>query len=161
MSRLQLQSPAFGRDLRKWLKSHPDTAASLEATLEQLSVDAAQPGLRAHNCAVPWRVAGPVVRITICELSSNTRCMKERKRSSCSPLAHTIRFTEAVKFSGHGAQARDPHDLARLDRDAAVRGFVCRRSVLVGSEYRVVLGRTALMASNLGQQSPGDLPATE
>ena len=49
MSRLLLQSPAFGRDLRKWLKSHPDTAASLEATLQQLSDDAAQPGLRAHK----------------------------------------------------------------------------------------------------------------
>jgi len=47
--RLLLRSPAFGRDLRKWLKSHPDTAASLEATLEQLSADAAQPALRTHK----------------------------------------------------------------------------------------------------------------
>ena len=49
MRRLLLRSPAFGRDLRKWLKSHPDTAASLEATLEQLSADAAQPALRTHK----------------------------------------------------------------------------------------------------------------
>lgn len=49
MRRLLLRSPAFGRDLRKWLKAHPDTAASLEATLEQLSADAAQPALRTHK----------------------------------------------------------------------------------------------------------------
>ena len=43
------RSPAFGRDLRRWLKSHPDTAASIEATLEQLSADASQPSLRTHK----------------------------------------------------------------------------------------------------------------
>jgi mRNA-degrading endonuclease YafQ of YafQ-DinJ toxin-antitoxin module len=31
------------------LKSHPHTAASIEATLEQLSADAAQPSLRTHK----------------------------------------------------------------------------------------------------------------
>jgi len=44
-----LRSPAFGRDLRRWLKSHPDTAASIEAALEQLSADAAHASLRAHK----------------------------------------------------------------------------------------------------------------
>ena len=43
MRRTLLRSPAFGRDLRRWL---PDTAASIEATLEQLSADAAHPSLR-------------------------------------------------------------------------------------------------------------------
>jgi len=47
--RLLLRSPAFGRDLRKWLKSHPDTAAFLDSTLEQLSADATQPALRTHK----------------------------------------------------------------------------------------------------------------
>lgn len=44
-----LRSPAFGRDLRKWLKADADTAASIEATLEQLSADAAHPSLRTHK----------------------------------------------------------------------------------------------------------------
>ena len=39
MRRTLIRSPAFGRDLRKWLKPHADTAASIEATLEQLSAD--------------------------------------------------------------------------------------------------------------------------
>jgi mRNA interferase YafQ len=47
--RTLLRSPAFGRDLRKWLKTRPDTAASIEAALEQLSADAAQPSLRTHK----------------------------------------------------------------------------------------------------------------
>lgn len=49
MRRTLLQSPAFGRDLRKWLKSHPHTATSVEATLEQLSADAEHPSLRTHK----------------------------------------------------------------------------------------------------------------
>ncbi|MEI8021228.1 MAG: type II toxin-antitoxin system mRNA interferase toxin, RelE/StbE family [Schlesneria sp.] len=49
MRRLLLRSPAFGRDLRKWLKSRPETAASIEFTLEQLSADATQPALRTHK----------------------------------------------------------------------------------------------------------------
>ena len=49
MRRALLRTPAFGRDLRSWLKSHPDAAASIEATLEQLSADAAHPSLRTHK----------------------------------------------------------------------------------------------------------------
>ena len=49
MRRTLLRSPAFGRDLRRWLKSRPDTAASVETTLEQLSVNAAHPTLRTHK----------------------------------------------------------------------------------------------------------------
>ena len=44
-----LPSPAFERDLRRWLKRHPDSAAAIEATLEQLSADAAHPSLRTHK----------------------------------------------------------------------------------------------------------------
>jgi mRNA interferase YafQ len=49
MRRALLRSSAFARDLRKWLKSHPDTAESIEATLEQLSADATHPSLRTHK----------------------------------------------------------------------------------------------------------------
>ncbi len=49
MRRLLLRSPAFARDLRAWLKSHPGTADALAAALEQLSVDAAHPSLRTHK----------------------------------------------------------------------------------------------------------------
>jgi addiction module RelE/StbE family toxin len=54
--RTLLRSPAFGRDLRRWLKARPDTAASIEATLEQLSADAAHPSLRTHK--LRGRLAG-------------------------------------------------------------------------------------------------------
>jgi mRNA interferase YafQ len=47
--RTLLRSPAFGRDLRGWLKKHPDAAAALEATLEQLSADAAHASLRTYK----------------------------------------------------------------------------------------------------------------
>lgn len=49
MRRLLLQSPAFARDLRAWLKSRPGAAAGVEAALEQLSADAAAPSLRSHK----------------------------------------------------------------------------------------------------------------
>ncbi len=49
MRRTLLRSPAFGRDLRKWLKSHPESAASILATLDQLSTDVTHPSLRAHK----------------------------------------------------------------------------------------------------------------
>lgn len=49
MRRTLLRSPAFGRDLRRWLKAHPDAAAIIQATLEQLSADAEHPSLRTHK----------------------------------------------------------------------------------------------------------------
>ena len=62
MRRTLLRSPAFGRDLRRWLKPRPDTAASIEATLEQLSADAAHPSLRTHKLRGPlagcWACSG-------------------------------------------------------------------------------------------------------
>ena len=53
MNRALLRSPAFARDLRNWLKSHPDAAASIEATLAQMSIDAAHPSLRTHKLRGP------------------------------------------------------------------------------------------------------------
>jgi hypothetical protein len=35
VKRALLRSPAFGRDMRHWLKAHPESAASLQATLDQ------------------------------------------------------------------------------------------------------------------------------
>lgn len=49
MRRVLLRSPAFGRDLRKWLKQHADAAASILETLDQLSADATHPSLRTHK----------------------------------------------------------------------------------------------------------------
>ncbi len=49
MRRLLLRSPAFARDLRGWLKSHPGTVDALAAALEQLSADSAHPSLRTHK----------------------------------------------------------------------------------------------------------------
>ena len=52
MKRTLLRPPAFGRDLRKWLKSRPDTAEAIEATLEQLSTDAAAPFALQNTTAI-------------------------------------------------------------------------------------------------------------
>jgi mRNA interferase YafQ len=51
--RTLIRSPAFARDLRSWLKSRPDTVASIEAALEQLSADATVPSLRTHKLRGP------------------------------------------------------------------------------------------------------------
>jgi mRNA interferase YafQ len=51
--RTLLRSPAFGRDLRQWLKSHPDSAAPIQAALDRLSADAAHPSLRTHKLRGP------------------------------------------------------------------------------------------------------------
>jgi addiction module RelE/StbE family toxin len=49
MKRVLLRSAAFGRDLKRWLKSHPESADSIQATLEQLSEDAEHASLRTHK----------------------------------------------------------------------------------------------------------------
>ena len=66
-----LRSPAFGRDLRRWLKAHPDTAASIEATLEQLSADAAHPSLRTH------KLRGPLAGFWACSAGYDLRIVFE------------------------------------------------------------------------------------
>jgi len=49
MRRTLLRSPAFARDLRRWLKLHSDAATSIAAALDQMSADAAHPSLRSHK----------------------------------------------------------------------------------------------------------------
>lgn len=49
MKRELLKPPAFIRDLRRWLKQHPKTAASVAATLSALSENAHQPSLDTHK----------------------------------------------------------------------------------------------------------------
>jgi mRNA-degrading endonuclease YafQ of YafQ-DinJ toxin-antitoxin module len=71
--RTLLLSPAFGRDLRRWLKSHPDTAVAIEATLEQLSADAGHPSLRTH------RLRGPLAGCWACSAGSDTAIAKRRQ----------------------------------------------------------------------------------
>jgi mRNA interferase YafQ len=53
VKRTLLRSPAFGRDLKKWLKSHPETAEPIKATLEQWSADAVHPSMRTHKLRGP------------------------------------------------------------------------------------------------------------
>jgi addiction module RelE/StbE family toxin len=69
--RTLLRSPAFGRDLRRWLKAHPDTAASIEATLEQLSADAVHPSLRTH------KLRGPLAGCWACSAGYDLRIVFE------------------------------------------------------------------------------------
>jgi len=62
VSRTLLRSPAFARDLRNWLKSHPGTAGAVQATLEQLATNATLPSLRTHKLRGPlagcWACSG-------------------------------------------------------------------------------------------------------
>lgn len=71
MRRTLLRSPAFGRDLRRWLKSHPDTAVAIEATLEQLSADAGHPSLRTH------KLRGPLAGCWACSAGYDLRIVFE------------------------------------------------------------------------------------
>lgn len=71
MSRALLRSPAFARDLKAWLKSRPDAAASIEATLEQLSADAASPALRTH------KLRGPLAGCWACSAGYDLRIVFE------------------------------------------------------------------------------------
>lgn len=55
MRRVLLQSSAFARDLRTWIKTHPKSLPELERTLEQLSADVFHPSLRTHKLRGPRR----------------------------------------------------------------------------------------------------------
>jgi len=44
-----IQTPAFRRDLKSWLKSHPNTSAAILAVLEQLAIDPSIPALHTHK----------------------------------------------------------------------------------------------------------------
>ena len=71
MKRLLLRSPAFARDLRNRLKSHPEEAASLDGTLEQLSADATHSSLRTH------KLRGPLAGCRACSVGCDVRVVFE------------------------------------------------------------------------------------
>ena len=71
MKRTLLRSPAFGRDLRNWLKSHHDAAEAIEAVLDQLSADAMHPSLRTH------KLRGPLVGCWACSAGYDLRIVFE------------------------------------------------------------------------------------
>lgn len=66
-----LRSPAFGRDLRRWLKSHPEKAATIERTLNQLSADSTHVSLRTH------KLRGPLAGCWACSAGYDTRIVFE------------------------------------------------------------------------------------
>jgi len=71
VNRTLLHSPAFGRDLRRWLKSHAAAAASIEAALDQLSADATHPSLRTH------KLRGPLAGCWACSAGYDLRIVFE------------------------------------------------------------------------------------
>ena len=75
MRRTLLRTPAFARDLRKWLKSHPRSAASIAATLEQLSADAVHPSLRTH------KLSGSLAGCSACSAGYDLRVVFEFTQS--------------------------------------------------------------------------------
>jgi mRNA-degrading endonuclease YafQ of YafQ-DinJ toxin-antitoxin module len=60
-------SPAFGRDLRSWLKARPGAAAQIDDTLNQLADDAFAPSLRTH------KLRGPLSGHWACSAGYNLR----------------------------------------------------------------------------------------
>lgn len=71
MIRTLLRSPAFGRDLKRWLKSHPESAEAIEATLEQLSADPGHTSLRTH------KLRGPLADYRACSAGYDLRIVFE------------------------------------------------------------------------------------
>jgi mRNA-degrading endonuclease YafQ of YafQ-DinJ toxin-antitoxin module len=71
MNRTLLRSPAFARDLRNWLKSRPDAAASIESTLKQMAADVAHPSLRTH------KLRGPLAGCWACSAGYDLRVVFE------------------------------------------------------------------------------------
>lgn len=49
MKRALLRSPTFVRELRNWVKRHPESLDGLGEVLEVLSLDAFHPALRTHK----------------------------------------------------------------------------------------------------------------
>ena len=73
MRRTLLRSPAFGRDVRRWLKSHGETAASIEATLEQGDLAAARAQLPALVGREPSQLDEPeIARAVVESVAENT-----------------------------------------------------------------------------------------
>ena len=83
MRRILLRSPAFARDLRNWLKSHPRAAETIQAVLDQLSADASHSSLRTHKFAARCPASGHAVRAMTCASSSSLSSTKEPKQSCC------------------------------------------------------------------------------
>ena len=84
MRRLLLQSPAFGRDLKKWLKSYSDTADSIAETLEQLSADASHASLRTH------KLRGPLAGCWSCSAESGLRIVFEYVQHEGAEAIHLL-----------------------------------------------------------------------
>jgi mRNA-degrading endonuclease YafQ of YafQ-DinJ toxin-antitoxin module len=71
VKRALLQSTAFTRDLRSWLKAHPGAAASIQDTLVRLSDDASNPALRVH------KLRGPLAGSRACSAGYDLRIVFE------------------------------------------------------------------------------------
>ncbi len=84
MKRLLLQSPAFGRDLKKWLKSHSDAGVSITETLEQLSAEASHASLRTH------KLRGPLAGCWSCSTEYDLRIVFEYVQHDGAEAIHLL-----------------------------------------------------------------------
>lgn len=71
MRRMLIRSPAFARDLRSRLKSHPEEAPSIQNTLALLASDAAHSSLRMH------KLRGPLKGCRACSVGYDLRVVFE------------------------------------------------------------------------------------
>ena len=92
MKRTLLRSPAFGRDLRRWLKLRPDTAPAIESTLDQLSADAAHPSLRTH------KLRGPLAGYWACSGGYDLRVVFEFTQHEGAETILLLALARTIKF---------------------------------------------------------------
>jgi addiction module RelE/StbE family toxin len=71
VKRRLLQTKKFKRDLRSWLKAHPETAANIESALGRLSNDDADPSLKTH------KLRGPLAGLSACSAGYDLRIVFE------------------------------------------------------------------------------------
>lgn len=71
MKRALLRSSAFARDLKKWLKLHPETADAIARTLEKMAEDVQAPSLRTH------KLSGPLAGCWACSSGYDLRIVFE------------------------------------------------------------------------------------
>src|SRR5438105_217585 len=92
MRRVLLQSTAFIKAARRWVKKHPDDAAVLQRVLESLAADAFRPELKTH------KLKGELAGSWACSAGYDLRIVFEfvqhegAEASCCKPLAPTMRF---------------------------------------------------------------------
>ncbi len=119
MRRLLLRSPAFARDLRAWLKSHPGTADALAAALEQLSADSAHPSLRTHKLRGALSLGNDGARLERCRVAADSQVARGAVRLL--GVQRGLRFARGVRVCAAREGRSHPAAGSRNPRRSVLR----------------------------------------